>query len=164
MDLLTHHLGKGMFLILMLSLPCVLTAASVGLVVGIIQAVTQVQEQTISAAPKIILVFTLIIFGGGVMLNMLSNYIHESVVIAFEQIPSSGHRLMPPRETDPGRLRAQKFYHQRYQHPQRGFNAGMSSAPSMGGSSGSEYMRLDSAQQPNPQAGIAEEIHLRQNQ
>ena len=108
-----------MFLILMLSLPCVLTAASVGLVVGIIQAVTQVQEQTISAAPKIILVFTLIIFGGGVMLNMLSNYIHESVVIAFEQIPSSGHRLMPPRETDPGRLRAQKFYHQRYHRQQK---------------------------------------------
>ena len=42
---------------LSISMPCVLTAAAIGLVVGIIQAVTQVQEQTIAAAPKIFAVF-----------------------------------------------------------------------------------------------------------
>ena len=54
MELLTEYLAKGFMTMLSISLPCVLVAASVGLVVGILQAVTQVQEQTIAAAPKII--------------------------------------------------------------------------------------------------------------
>ena len=37
-----------------------LVAAGIGLVVGILQAVTQVQEQTIAAAPKILGVFLVI--------------------------------------------------------------------------------------------------------
>ena len=53
MELLMEHLAKGFMTMLIISMPCVLIAAAVGLVVGILQAVTQVQEQTIAAAPKI---------------------------------------------------------------------------------------------------------------
>ena len=42
MELLMEYMGKGMVTMLMISMPCVLTAAGIGLVVGIIQAVTQV--------------------------------------------------------------------------------------------------------------------------
>lgn len=52
MEMLTEYLAKGFMVMLSISMPCVLTAAAIGLVVGIIQAVTQVQEQTIAAAPK----------------------------------------------------------------------------------------------------------------
>ena len=49
---------------LTISMPAVLTAASIGLVVGILQAVTQVQEQTIAAAPKVLGVFLVIMIMG----------------------------------------------------------------------------------------------------
>lgn len=91
-----EHLGKGMYLILLLSLPAVLLAAGIGLIVGILQAVTQVQEQTISAAPKILLVFLLVIFGGGLMMTLLTNYVRESATLAFEEIPHAERMLMPP--------------------------------------------------------------------
>ena len=57
MEMLTEYLAKGFMTMLSISMPCVLVAAAIGLVVGIIQAITQVQEQTISAAPKIFAVF-----------------------------------------------------------------------------------------------------------
>ena len=62
MEILVEFLAKGFMVMLAISLPCVLMAALVGLVVGILQAVTQVQEQTIAAAPKIVLVFLTIKF------------------------------------------------------------------------------------------------------
>jgi type III secretory pathway component EscS len=63
-EMLLEHLGKGFITMLAISMPCVLTAAAIGLVVGIVQAVTQVQEQTIAAAPKIFALFVLLMVGG----------------------------------------------------------------------------------------------------
>jgi flagellar biosynthesis protein FliQ len=98
MDLLMQHLQNGIVLSLVLSLPVVLTAAGIGLVVGILQAVTQVQEQTIAAAPKILFVFVVLILGGGLMLEMMTNYFRESAVIAFQEIPMEGSRVLPPQK------------------------------------------------------------------
>ena len=64
MEPLIEYLARGFMVMLAISMPCVLVAASIGLVVGILQAVTQVQEQTIAAAPKILAVFLVIIIGG----------------------------------------------------------------------------------------------------
>lgn len=97
MQLLIEHLGQGLMLILLLSLPCVLTAAGIGLVVGILQAVTQVQEQTIAAAPKIVGVFLIILLGGGLMMTMLTNYVRESIQIAFNEVPQNGNFVLPPK-------------------------------------------------------------------
>ena len=77
MEALVEFLGKGFMVMLSVSLPCVLMAALVGLIVGILQAVTQVQEQTIAAAPKIILVFLTIVVLGGYFIKILKNYIYE---------------------------------------------------------------------------------------
>ena len=63
-EILAEYLSKGFVTMLTISMPCVLVAAGIGLVVGILQAVTQVQEQTIAAAPKILGVFLVIIIGG----------------------------------------------------------------------------------------------------
>jgi flagellar biosynthesis protein FliQ len=111
MELLIEHLGQGLLLSLILSLPCVLMAAAVGLVVGVLQAVTQVQEQTISAAPKIISVFAVILVGGGLMMNMISDYVRESFHVAFNEIPKDGLYLMPPLKNQTyGQARARKFF------------------------------------------------------
>jgi flagellar biosynthesis protein FliQ len=46
----------------------------VGLVVSIIQAVTQIQEQTLSFIPKILAIAAVLVVGGPWMLNQLLGY------------------------------------------------------------------------------------------
>ena len=89
MELLIEFMNKGIMLMLAIALPCVLTAAAIGLVVGILQAVTQVQEQTIAAAPKITAVFLVILIGGTTFMTMLSNFLKEAVHLSFEIIPKN---------------------------------------------------------------------------
>ena len=86
MEMLTEYLAKGFMTMLSISMPCVLTAAAIGLVVGIIQAVTQVQEQTIAAAPKIFAVFLVIIIGGLGFIKLLTNLFQEGAALAFNGV------------------------------------------------------------------------------
>lgn len=87
MELLMEYLAKGFITMLSISMPCVLVAAGIGLVVGILQAVTQVQEQTIAAAPKILAVFLVIIIGGVGFVRNLTNLFTDGMSIAFNVIP-----------------------------------------------------------------------------
>ena len=95
METLVEFLGKGFMVMLMISMPCVLVAAAVGLVVGILQAVTQVQEQTIAAAPKIVLVFLTIVVLGGYFIKILTNYFYEGSHVAFKIIPKKEEYVLP---------------------------------------------------------------------
>ena len=96
MDILIEYFAKGLITMLMIAMPCVLTAAGIGLIVGILQAVTQVQEQTIAAAPKIFAVFLVIIILGTGYLKLLTNLFNEGSVIAFEVIPKNDEFVLPP--------------------------------------------------------------------
>jgi len=64
-------------LVLMLSLPAIIVASSVGLMVSLVQAITQVQDQTISFAVKLVaLVVTLLLTSrwvGGEIYNYAQN-------------------------------------------------------------------------------------------
>jgi len=95
MELLTEYLAKGFMTMLSISMPCVLVAAAIGLVVGIIQAVTQVQEQTISAAPKIFAVFLVIIIGGLGFIKLLTNLFQEGAALAFNNLSKSDTYVLP---------------------------------------------------------------------
>lgn len=95
MELLMEFMGKGFVTMLMISMPCVLTAAGIGLVVGIIQAVTQVQEQTIAAAPKIFMVFLVIIIGGLGFIKLLTNLFTEGMALAFNTVPKTENYVLP---------------------------------------------------------------------
>ena len=95
MEVLVEYLGKGFMIMLTISLPCVLMAALVGLVVGILQAVTSVQEQTIAAAPKIVLVFLTIVVLGGYFIKILTNFVFEGVHIAFQIVPKQDSYVLP---------------------------------------------------------------------
>lgn len=88
-EVLLEYMAKGFLMMLAISMPCVLVAAGIGLVVGILQAVTQVQEQTIAAAPKILGVFLVIIIGGVGFLKLLTNLFQEGVVLAFNTVPKN---------------------------------------------------------------------------
>ena len=95
MELLTEYLAKGFVTMLSISLPCVLVAAGIGLVVGILQAVTQVQEQTIAAAPKIISVFLTIIILGMLYIKVLTEYFREGTDLAFNVVVRSANYVLP---------------------------------------------------------------------
>ena len=94
-ETLTEYLAKGFMTMLSISMPCVLTAAAIGLVVGILQAVTQVQEQTIAAAPKIFMVFLVIIIGGLGFIKLLTNLFTEGMTLAFEAVPKNDSFALP---------------------------------------------------------------------
>ena len=89
MEILFEYLGKGFMTMLMVSMPVVLTAAAIGLVIGVLQAVTQVQEQTIVAAPKILAVFLVIIVFGFWFTKIITNLTLEGSSIAFNVIPKN---------------------------------------------------------------------------
>lgn len=64
---------EAIWVLLMLSLPVMLTALIVGLLISLFQALTQIQEMTLSFVPKIIAIcFALLIFipmmGSGLIL------------------------------------------------------------------------------------------------
>ena len=94
MEMLTEYMAKGFMTMLSISMPCVLTAAAIGLIVGIIQAVTQVQEQTIAAAPKIFAVFLVIIIGGLGFIKLLTNLFQEGAAIAFNGISKNDNYVI----------------------------------------------------------------------
>lgn len=95
MEILLEYMGKGFVTMLMISMPCVLVAAGIGLVVGILQAVTQVQEQTIAAAPKILGVFLVLMILGIGYVKLLTNLLQEGFSLAFNQIPASENYVLP---------------------------------------------------------------------
>lgn len=110
MDLLLEHLGKGIYYIILLSMPIVLTAAGIGLIVGILQAVTQVQEQTIAAAPKILGVFLVILLGGTLIMKILDDYTVDAINLAFEVIPKDGEFVIPPKQFESPKDKAKQFF------------------------------------------------------
>ncbi|MBR6163534.1 flagellar biosynthetic protein FliQ [bacterium] len=87
MEILLDFFSKGLVTMLMIAMPCVLTAAGIGLIVGVLQAVTQVQEQTIAAAPKIFFVFLILMIMGVGFIRLLTNLFKEGVSIAFNTVP-----------------------------------------------------------------------------
>lgn len=67
-------LRSGFLTILKVSLPILLISLVVGLIISILQAVTQVQEQTLSFVPKILSVMIALILFGNYMLNSLVEF------------------------------------------------------------------------------------------
>lgn len=53
--------SEALYLILLLSSPMLMAALLVGLVISVLQATTQVQEQTLSFVPKIVVTFLSVI-------------------------------------------------------------------------------------------------------
>ncbi|MDD0976388.1 type III secretion system export apparatus subunit SctS [Pseudomonas fontis] len=60
-----HLTGQCLWLVLVLSLPTVLMAAAVGTLVSLVQALTQIQEQTLGFVAKLVaVVITLFVTAG----------------------------------------------------------------------------------------------------
>ena len=67
-------LREGFMTILIVARPTLAIALVVGLIISIIQAATQLQEQTLSFVPKILAVIGALVVFGNFMLNALIAY------------------------------------------------------------------------------------------
>ncbi|HLQ73859.1 MAG TPA: flagellar biosynthesis protein FliQ [Bacillota bacterium] len=65
---------RGVFTILIVVGPLLILALSVGLMVSVFQATTQIQEQTLAFIPKIVAVLVGIVFFGPWMLTTLVEF------------------------------------------------------------------------------------------
>jgi type III secretion protein S len=73
-DVALQQITESMVLVMVLSLPPILVAAVVGIMVSLIQALTQVQEQTVSFAIKLIAVAITIAAMAGLLGSELVNF------------------------------------------------------------------------------------------
>ena len=79
------HLGtEALKMVLMISAPMLLTGLVVGIVISLFQAVTQIQEMTLTFVPKIIVVFVTMIVVGPWMIRTMTDFTRRY----FELIPS----------------------------------------------------------------------------
>ena len=71
---LASFLSKALYLTLWLSLPPIVAAAAIGLVFSMLQALTQIQEQTLSFAVKLVAVCVTLVLTARWMGGELYNY------------------------------------------------------------------------------------------
>jgi flagellar biosynthetic protein FliQ len=77
-------LREGMLLVLLLSAAPMLASMIVGFIISVLQATTQIQEQTLSMVPKIIGVFATVAILGPWMLQQTVRF----TTVLFESIPT----------------------------------------------------------------------------
>lgn len=80
---------QALILALQLSAPALLTALAVGLLISILQAATQIHEQTVSATPKIAAVVIVLVLTAAWMLHDLIRF----ATFLFEHIGQIGRGL-----------------------------------------------------------------------
>lgn len=64
MNQLTFIVQQALYLVLIASAPAVLMSLVVGFTIAVFQATTQIQEQTLSFAPKVVIVFGVLALAG----------------------------------------------------------------------------------------------------
>ena len=76
---------QGLYLLLMVAAPVLLTVLVVGLVVSVFQAATQINEATLSFVPKMIAAVAVLTLAGPWMLSTLVEYLQRML----QAIPSA---------------------------------------------------------------------------
>lgn len=76
-DVLIEALKNMLYVSILLSIPILGSALVVGLIIGLLQAVTSIQEQTLSFIPKLLTMVLVFIVLGAWMTRLLVNYSAE---------------------------------------------------------------------------------------
>lgn len=82
-DFVVNFAQEAIKTTLLVSMPMLGLGLAVGLIISIFQAVTQIQEMTLTFVPKIIIVLLALVFFGGWMLEHLMHF----TTTIIEQIP-----------------------------------------------------------------------------
>ena len=75
---------QALWVTMLIAAPLLLSALSVGLLVGMFQAATQINEMTMSFIPKLLVLVMALIVAGPWMLSVIVNY----TIQLMQQIPS----------------------------------------------------------------------------
>jgi len=75
---------QALWVTMLLAAPLLLSALAVGLLVGMFQAATQINEMTLSFIPKLLVLVAALVVAGPWMLSVIVNYTQRMM----EQIPS----------------------------------------------------------------------------
>jgi flagellar biosynthesis protein FliQ len=78
---------QALHVLILLSAPLLLVALVIGLLVGVFQAATQINEMTLSFIPKLLAVAATLAIAGPWMLNVIVSYTRELIT----SIPSLLH-------------------------------------------------------------------------
>lgn len=78
--------SQALWVALQLALPILIASLAVGLLVSVFQAVTQLQEPTLTFIPKILAVIAVLVFAGPWMMNTLLSF----TIDLWSGIPSIG--------------------------------------------------------------------------
>ncbi|HEX5744925.1 MAG TPA: flagellar biosynthesis protein FliQ [Archangium sp.] len=84
MHQLNSILQQALYLVLVVSAPPVLMSLLVGFIIAVFQATTQIQEQTLSFAPKVIIVFGVLALAGPWIGHQLVRFTFH----VFDQFPA----------------------------------------------------------------------------
>jgi flagellar biosynthetic protein FliQ len=68
---------KTLYLIALIAAPMLLSALAIGLLIGMFQAATSINEQTLSFIPKLMVLLLSILIAGPWMLNLLINFTRQ---------------------------------------------------------------------------------------
>jgi flagellar biosynthetic protein FliQ len=80
---ITEMGGQALLLAAKLGAPILLTALAVGLIVGMLQTATQLQEATLTFVPKFIAVGAVLLISGNWMLSSAVTFTHQ----LFDMLP-----------------------------------------------------------------------------
>lgn len=75
---------QALWVTIMIAAPLLGSALAVGLLVGMVQAATQINEMTLSFIPKLLVLVMALVLAGPWMLSVIVNYTRQLM----EQIPS----------------------------------------------------------------------------
>jgi len=75
-ELVSEILSEAVWLVIKLCAPMLLLSMMVGILLAIFQAVTQIHEQTLSFIFKLAVVISVLMIGGGWMMENLLDYAH----------------------------------------------------------------------------------------
>ena len=80
--------NEAMKVALMLAAPMLMGALIIGILVSLFQAVTQINEQTLSFIPKILIIVAALVFFSPWMLEMLTEFTRETFLRIPEMVNS----------------------------------------------------------------------------
>ncbi len=83
-EMITTIGQQALWVTMMIASPLLLSALAVGLLVGMFQAATQINEMTLSFIPKLLVLVLALVAAGPSMLSVIVNYTRQLM----EQIPA----------------------------------------------------------------------------
>jgi flagellar biosynthetic protein FliQ len=76
---------EGLYITMKVSAPILITAFIVGLIIGILQTTTSIQEPTIAFVPKLIAIFVVIVIFASWMVRVMTEYT-RNIFLMIERI------------------------------------------------------------------------------